>query len=153
MGHYPVESIASSGYSRVELASSLPSDWFCGDCHGAGDIGAKVQQVAVEQLVGLTGRELEPSLRWTSDGCAVAGASIADSSLPSGLGSMYWAPAIFGEKNYLRFTDPRRLTIDDPSGTPVARPKPVPVDPDAFGAGERPETPARLRKPPQPAEG
>ena len=78
MGHYPVESIASSGYSGVELASSLPSDWFCGDCHGAGDIGAKVQQVAVEQLVGLTGRELEPSLRWTSDGCAVAGASIAD---------------------------------------------------------------------------
>jgi len=75
------------------------------------------------------------------------------SSLPSGLGSMYWAPAIFGEKNYLRFTDPRRLTIEDPSGTPIARPKPVPVDPDAFGAGERPETPARLRKPPQPAEG
>ena len=75
------------------------------------------------------------------------------SSLPSGLGSMYWAPAIFGEKNYLRFTDPRRLTIEDPSGTPIARPKPVPVDPDAFGAGARPETPARLRKPPQSAEG
>lgn len=73
------------------------------------------------------------------------------SSTPSGLGSMFWAPAIFGEKNYLRFTDPRRLTIDNPSTTPLARPKPKPADPDAFGAGERPQTPARLRKPPQPA--
>lgn len=75
------------------------------------------------------------------------------SSTPSGLGSMYWAPAVFGEKNYLRFTDPRRLTIDDPTTTPLAQPKPVAVDPDAFGAGERPQTPARLRRPPQPAEG
>ncbi|GAA2179955.1 hypothetical protein GCM10009785_08800 [Brooklawnia cerclae] len=75
------------------------------------------------------------------------------SSAPSGLGSMFWAPAVFGEKNYLRFTDPRRLTIDDPTTTPLRKPKPVPLDPDAFGAGERPQTPARLRKPAQPAEG
>ena len=75
------------------------------------------------------------------------------SSTPSGLGSMYWAPAIFGEKNYLRFTDPRRLTINDPTAPPLARSKPSPVDPDAFGAGERPQTPARLRKPPRTAEG
>jgi hypothetical protein len=53
-------------------------DRFSGDRHGAGDIGAKVQQVAVEQLVGLTGRELEPSSRRTTDGRTVAGASIAD---------------------------------------------------------------------------
>lgn len=75
------------------------------------------------------------------------------SSAPSGLGSMYWAPAIFGEKNYLRFTDPQRLTIDDGPTPPLARTKPTLVDPDAFGAGERPRTPARLRPKTRPAEG
>ena len=78
MGHYPVDSVASSRYPEAKVASSFPSDRSRGDCNRAGDIGAKVQQVAVEQFVGLPGRELEPSLRWASDGCAVAGASIAD---------------------------------------------------------------------------
>lgn len=75
------------------------------------------------------------------------------SSTPSGLGTMYWAPAIFGNKNYLRFTDPRRLVIDDRPTSPSAVIKPKLVDPDAFGAGERPQTPARLRPRARPAEG
>ncbi len=75
------------------------------------------------------------------------------SSTPSGLGTMYWAPATFAKRNHLRFTDPRRLTIDDPTTTPLTKPQPVSVDPEAFGVGERPVTLARLRKPLQPAEG
>lgn len=77
------------------------------------------------------------------------------SSTPSGLGAMYWAPAIFGERNCLRFTDPERLVLDDAAATSAATRQPIAPDPDpdAFGVGERPITPTRLRQPPtRPAE-
>ena len=67
------------------------------------------------------------------------------SSSPSGIGSAFWAPAIFGKRNHLRFKDPQQLSMDTTPGQPIVRQHPKSEDPDAFGAGTRPETPAKLR--------
>ena len=69
------------------------------------------------------------------------------SSVPDGVGSIYWAPAKLSGKNYLDFTDPESLTFATQPSARVTAATPASKAAKTFADGQRPRTSAKLRIP------
>lgn len=70
------------------------------------------------------------------------------SSVPDGVGAIYWAPARLGGGNYLDFIEPERLVYARPPAV-AATDVVVQARQETFADGTRPPTPAKLRPKPQ----